>query len=277
MSSNLRSLGPAEAKVVLTLREQNRSIVTSADIIGILGTETTARKVVSNLVRKGWLSRIVGGRYMLLPPEYGPKNLGEDNILAMAAAAVTPSYIGWWSAAAYRGFTTQRPMKVLVAALRQTPARVIEGAEVRFVKVTPRKFFGYEPYNVYGREVMISSPEKTLVDCLDRPDLSGGPAELARITHSALGEIDAQNLLEPAKAMQSQSLLQRLGFLADLVDRPLPDGVRAAIRQAIPKTYRSHFGRPERRDGDVGYVAAWGLFVNARRDDLIADIPRMTA
>ena len=62
MDSNLRSLGPAESKVVLSLREQGRSVVRSADILELLGSENTARKVTRNLIRKGWLSRIVGGR-----------------------------------------------------------------------------------------------------------------------------------------------------------------------------------------------------------------------
>src|SRR6476469_1566910 len=144
MDSNLRTLGPAESKVVLSLREQNQAVVRASEIVALLGSETSARKVIRNLVRKGWLSRILGGRYMLLPPEHGPENLGENNILALAAAAVEPSYIGWWSAASYHGFTTQKPMAVFVAVQRQTPSRTIEGSEVRFVKVTSRKFFGYE-------------------------------------------------------------------------------------------------------------------------------------
>jgi predicted transcriptional regulator of viral defense system len=275
MDSNLRSLGPAESKVVLSLREQGRSVVRSADILALLGSENTARKVTRNLVRKGWLSRIVGGRYMLLPPEQGPENLGENNMLALAAAAVVPSYIGWWSAAAYHGFTTQKPMAVFVAVLRQTPAKIIEGSEVRFVTVAPRKFFGSQTYDVYGRDVAISSPAKTLIDCLDRPDLAGGAAELVRIAYSALGDTDPHELLAAATAMKSRSVLQRLGFVADLVGRPLPDDVRQVLRDAIPKTYRSHFGRPERREGDIGYAAAWGLFVNARREDLLAEVPRI--
>jgi predicted transcriptional regulator of viral defense system len=275
MDSNLRSLGPAESKVVLSLREQGRSVVRSADILELLGSENTARKVTRNLVRKGWLSRIVGGRYMLLPPEHGPENLGENNMLALAAAAVVPSYIGWWSAAAYHGFTTQRPMAVFVAVLRQTPAKIIEGSEVRFVSVAPRKFFGSQTYDVYGRDVAISSPVKTLIDCLDRPDLAGGAAELVRIANSALGDTDPHELLAAVTAMKSRSVLQRLGFVADLVGRPLPDDVRQVLRDAIPKTYRSHFGRPERREGDIGYAAAWGLFVNARREDLLAEVPRI--
>ena len=74
-----------------------------------------------NLIKKGWLARLVGGRYMLLPPEYGPENRGENNPIALAAAE--PSYVGWWSAAAFHGFTTQKPMAVTVATQRQMPTR----------------------------------------------------------------------------------------------------------------------------------------------------------
>jgi predicted transcriptional regulator of viral defense system len=275
MNSNLRTLGPAESRVVLSFREQGRSVVRASDVLGILGSENSARKVIRNLLRKGWLARIVGGRYMLVPPERGPENLGENNILALAAAVVEPSYVGWWSAAAYHGFTTQRPMVVFVAVLRQTPSRTIEGSEVRFVKVAPRKLFGHETYDVYGRSVSISNPAKTLVDCLDRPDLAGGSTELARIAHSALGEVNPLDLLAAATAMKSRALLQRLGFLADLVGRPLPGNVRQTLRDSIPKSYRSYFGRAERREGDIGYVAAWGIFANARREDLLAEVPRI--
>jgi predicted transcriptional regulator of viral defense system len=275
MDSNLRTLGPLEAKVVLSFREQGRSHVRVADVRSLVSSDISARKVIRNLLKKGWFSRIVGGHYMLQPPEYGPENLGENNALALAAAAVEPSYIGWWSAAAYHGFTTQKPMTVFVAVQRQTPTRTIEGTEARFVSIARRKFFGHENYTVYGRPVSISTPVKTLIDCIDRPDLAGGPVELARITHRAMAKINPHDLLPAATAMKSRALLQRLGFLTDLVGTPLPDDVRKAIRDAIPHTYRSHFGRDERREGDIGYVADWGIFVNARRDDLLAEVPRV--
>ena len=43
----------------------------------------------------------------------------------------------------------------------------------------------------------------------------------------------------------------------------------------ICKSRRSIFGRRDRRDGDIGYVADWGLFVYARRNDLLAEVPRI--
>jgi predicted transcriptional regulator of viral defense system len=275
METNLRTLGPKETKVILSFREQGREIVHAAEVIDLLGSEPTARKVIRNLLRKGWLTRLVGGRYMVLPPEHGPENLGENNPLALAAAAAEPSYIGWWSAAAFHGFTTQKPMTVTVAVLRQMPTRTIEGTEVRFIKIAPRKFSGFKSYNVYGRNAAISEPEKTLVDCIDHPDLAGGPAELARIVSSAMGEIDPHKLVAAALAMKSTALLQRLGFLTDLVGKPLPEELRLKLRNAIPKSRRSIFGRQKRKEGDIGYVAAWGVFVHARRSDLLSEVPRV--
>ena len=90
-----------------------------------------------------------------------------------------------------------------------------------------------------------------------------------------MGEINHEKLVTAAMAMKSTALLQRLGFLADLVGRKLPDELRSQVRNAIPKSRRSIFGRRERKDGDIGYVAEWGLFVYARRNDLLAEVPRI--
>jgi predicted transcriptional regulator of viral defense system len=147
---------------------------------------------------------------------------------------------------------------------------------VRFVKTTSRKFFGYESYNIYGRMVPVSTPVKTLVDCLDRPGLAGGPTELTRIVHSALADVEPKDVVKTAIAMKSKAVLQRLGFLSDLIRRPLPEA-RADLRAHIPFSYRSRFGRAEPRNGDIGYVAAWGLFVHACKDELLAEVPRIRA
>ena len=274
METNLRTLGPNEAKTVLSFREQGRTIVRAADVIETLGKESTARKVIHNLLRKGWLTRLVAGRYLFLPPERGPENLGENNALAVASAVVEPSYVGWWSAASYHGFTTQKPMAISVATLRPLPARTIEGNEVRFIKVVERKFFGFKPYELYGRQVVLSTPVKTVVDCIDRPGLTGGAAEVTRIVHGAVADLDPQALIDAAFRMKSTALLQRLGFLADLIGWKWPKALRPQLRAAIAPSTRAVFGRAERKAEDIGYVAAWGLLVHAAKSDLLADVPR---
>jgi len=275
IENNLRTLGPNEAKVALSFREQNRNVVTRADVISLLESVNTAGKVIHNMLRKGWLTRLKGGRYLFLPPEYGPANLGENNPLALASAIVESSYVGWWSAASFHGFTTQKPMTITVATLRQVPARVVEGNEIHFVKVIPRKFFGFKKYDVYGREAMLSTPAKTLIDCVDRPDLSGGPAEVARITYGASTKVSEKDMANSALEMKSTATLQRLGFLADLVGWKWPPAIRKRVRNAIPPSTRSTFGRFTRKPGDIGYVNAWGVIVHAAESDLLADVPRI--
>lgn len=164
-------------------------------------------------------------------------------------------------------------MTVFVAVKKQIPTRLIEGIEVRFVAIAPRKFFGFQVYDVYGRSVCISTPEKTLIDCIDRPDLCGGITELTRIVYGARREIEAAKLIQTALAMKSTASLQRLGFLLDLVDWPLPAAERTRLRASIPQSRRITFGRARRQAGDIGYVADWGVIVNATRNALMADVP----
>jgi predicted transcriptional regulator of viral defense system len=216
----------------------------------------------------------MGGRYLFLPPEYGPENLGENNPLAVASAVVEHSYVGWWSAASFHGFTTQKPMKVTVATLRQVPTRTVEGNEIRFIKVISRKFFGFKSYDVYGRQATLSTLTKTLVDCLDRPGLAGGSAELTRIVHSASSMVDPKELAEVALQMNSTASMQRLGFISDLVKWKWPSTIRGRIRNAIPASTRTTFGRATRKPGDIGYVNDWGLIVHAAESDLLSEVPR---
>jgi predicted transcriptional regulator of viral defense system len=275
METNLRSLSPQEAKVVLSLRADDRSLVSSNDIAQILDSKVKARKVAQNLVRKGWLSRLVGGRYMLLPPEHGPLNIGENNVLALASAIVADSYIGWWAAASFHGFTTQKPMTVTVAVRHQMRPRQIEGTQVRFVSLVDRKYFGWQTETAYGRPIRISTKAKTLADCLDRPDLVGGPSELARIVFGASRDVDTAEVLDIARKMGSTALLQRLGALADLTGWTIPPDLRIQMRTAIPKSYRSTLGRAKRRAGDIGYVPDWGVLINVAPADLLSDVPRL--
>ena len=122
---------------------------------------------------------------------------------------------------------------------------------------------------------MLSTPQKTLVDCLDRPDLAGGVVEVARIVSGAALDADIKDVADIALSMKSTALLQRLGFLADLVGWTFPAAVRARLRNTIVPSTRAVFGREKRQVGDIGYVAAWGLLVHARESELLTDVPRI--
>ena len=274
MESNLRTLGANEARVLLTFLEEGRQVVSAREILPLLGDERKGRKVIETLIRKGWLVRLGGGKYIILPPDRGPENYGENNALALASASVTPSYVGWWSAAAFHGLTTQRPSIVTMATRKDVAPRSIEGTQVKFIKLPEYEFFGFNAYTIFGREARISTIEKTVVDCADRPRLCGGATELARIVYGAKRSADQRNLVQTALRMRSVSLLQRLGFLTDLVGWMLQEKLRDELRLNIPSSARSTFGRDSKNDHDIGYVHQWGLFVNISSQRLLADVPQ---
>jgi predicted transcriptional regulator of viral defense system len=271
-------LGAEEAKLVLALASEGRTVVTPAQAIEVLGDEARARGALRRLLTKGWLQRARGAHYVLLPPEWGAEKIEDFDLYVLASASVDRGYIGWWSAASRHGFTTQVPQVILVGTDRQIPAREIVGTTVRYIKVLPRKFFGWEDMASSGRSFRISSPEKTLVDCVDRPDLCGGVTELTRIVSRGSENVDDEVLAEIAIKHGSISVCQRLGYLLDLTS---PDflGKRARIRlrEFIPASARSVLGRKERSPGDVGYVQEWGLLVHSSESDLLAEAPSFSA
>ena len=192
METTLRTLGLAEAKVVLSFRQQDGMLSKRATSSAFLFQSRPVAKSFATWSGRDGSPGSVADVTCCCHPSGGPNNRRKQSARRSICGS-RRSYIGWWSAAAFHGFTTQKPATVFVAVKRQTPARTIEGAEIRFVSVEPRKFFGSKRYPVYGRNILISDPEKTVTDCIDRPDLAGGPAELTRIVHAAMAKIDLIN------------------------------------------------------------------------------------
>lgn len=267
-------MGAGETRLALELASLRVSTVTIDLAAKILGDRGRALAVVQRLATKGWLQRASRGRYVFLPPDWGAEAVEDFDIFVLASASVDVGYVGWWAAASRHGMTTQVPQLLHVATNRQVQAREIQDNPIRYVKLSPRKFFGWENMESSGRTFRISSPLKTVADCLDRPDLCGGPSELAMIAWRATMLVDGDALIDMAVKLGSVSACQRLGFLLDVVSPSfLSVDVRARLRAFIPRSARSVFGRQERREGDIGFVADWGLLVHAPANHLFSDVP----
>ena len=123
MTFPIRTLSPQESRVVLTLTERGRRDVTREDIIQLLAVSPEAADhVIRSLRRKGWLQQASWGKYLLIPPDQGPEALGAGNLLALASriAEPHPYYLGYGTAAAHYGLTTQYRNTIWIV----TPARV---------------------------------------------------------------------------------------------------------------------------------------------------------
>jgi hypothetical protein len=151
MEFSVRTLSPQESRVVLALAEQKRREIDRSEIIQMLGVAPKAAdKVIESLRRKGWLERASWGKYLLIPPDQGPDALGESNLFALSSRIANPYYIGYGSAAAHYGLTTQHRRLVFLVTPARVRGRQVGEGRVRIVKPQPRKFFGFEPVDILG-------------------------------------------------------------------------------------------------------------------------------
>jgi predicted transcriptional regulator of viral defense system len=265
-----RTLGELEAKLYLSLEESGLTVVTLSEAAQFL-PEQQARRALTRLEKKGWLERLRRGRYAVIPSRQGFRDTRIIPSVKFAGDIIPNTYVGWWAAAAFHSLTWQRPFLFHVAALAQHKPTSHEGVTIEFVKIAKQKHFGVDDNN--EDRARVSSVEKTALDCLDRPDLSGGIFEAAIILKSAARRVGVRPLIDVAMQMNSIATMRKLGFMLDTAAADLFDAdSRAKLMSQIPRSNRTRLGRKEEVAGDFGYVSEWQLHVNISKAELLREV-----
>lgn len=263
MKFETRSLSPQESRIVLTLTEQGRREISRPEVVQLLGVSPKAADhVIQSLRRKGWLQRAAWGKYLLIPPDQGPDALGDSNLLSLASRIAERYYIGYGTAATNYGLTTQHRNVIWLATPEHLRDRRLGDVEVRIVNPAPRKFFGFGPVDVLGYKVMMSDREKTVIDCIDRPELAGGAGEAAFILATASRRFDWQKVGDYLQRIGSRGLVQRFGWLSDHVGAEIPAADRERLLRFIGHSHKAFLGPKEEIQNAVGYDDTWRLFIN---------------
>ncbi|HJH31208.1 MAG TPA: hypothetical protein C5S50_03260 [Methanosarcinaceae archaeon] len=173
---------------------------------------------LSRMEKEGWIERIEKGKYIIIPlgAEKGKYTINEFTI---GSQLVKPAVVAYWSALNYHGFTEQIPNTVFIQTTSRKKEQQLEifGVRYRIVRVVEKKLFGFESTWIDGTEVLITDPEKTIVDCLDVPHYCGGIVEVSKALH----DIDLSKVIEYAKRAGNCTVLKRLGFLCDKMGIPI--------------------------------------------------------
>ncbi len=83
--------------------------------------------------------------------------------MELASRIADPYYIGFGTAAAHYGLTTQHRNVIFVVTPVRLRAREVGEARVRIVNLSKNKFFGFEPVDVLGYTIVISDRKKTAI------------------------------------------------------------------------------------------------------------------
>jgi predicted transcriptional regulator of viral defense system len=182
--------------------------------ISSLGSQSL-KVTLSRMEKEGWIERIEKGKYLIIP--LGARKGGYTiNEFIIGSQLVKPAVISYWSALNYHGFTEQIPNTVFIQTTARKKEQDIEifGVRFRIVRITEKKLFGFEKVWIDDVAVLITDPEKTIVDCLDKPQYCGGIAEAAKALH---GDLDIEKLKKYAIDIGNSAVIKRLGILCDKI------------------------------------------------------------
>jgi len=195
-------------------------------------SETAVKELLSDMTKRGLLMRPKKGVYYIIPYEQDAKTFMPDwHLLAELVVKNVDFYIGYYSALQIHNLITQPSLKEqIVVPVQMRPSKIIiRNIPFQFIFHNENHFFGIKKIWIDDfNKVNCSDLEKTLVDCLFKPDYAGGIVEIARAIYISRDKINFALLNEYLLRFASQAVIKRLGFLLELleINHPLIDDLQ---------------------------------------------------
>ena len=184
--------------------------------------DSALRELLRDMTRRGLLMRVKRGLYYVIPYEQDPENFMPDwHLLAEHLVNGTNYYIGYYSALQIHNLITQPSLKeqIVVAEQLKPSTLKVKNTNFQFIYHNEQHFFGAKKIWIDNfNKVICSDLEKTIVDCLFKPDYAGGIVEIARAIYISREKIKYDILLDYVTKFSSQAVVKRLGFLLELLE-----------------------------------------------------------
>ncbi len=183
---------------------------------------SAVRELLSDMTKRGLLMRLKDGVYCIIPYEQNAETFMPDwHLIAEHLVNDVNYYIGYYSALQIHNLITQPSLKEQIVVSKQIRPSEIKIKEVpfQFIYHNTKHFFGAKKIWIDSfNKVLCSDLEKTVIDCLFKPDYAGGIVEVARAIYTSKDKIKFDTLLEYTKKFKSQAVIKRLGFLLEMLD-----------------------------------------------------------
>jgi predicted transcriptional regulator of viral defense system len=196
--------------------------------------------------KRGTLRTLQRGRYVVAVDEDDRRRRHPrlDDVDPVADAVLRrldmDYYVSWHSALWHHGLIDQQSRRIYVAVTKRKRPVKFGLADVRFVTVAERKFFGRERVEDFEWPVWMATVEKALIDSFDQPRLAAPMPVIANALRTAYrdGRLDVERLVADAIRFGSPNLNRRLGFFMDLYNIPGSEelALRVGRSYAVPLT-----------------------------------------
>ena len=184
--------------------------------------EKTVRELLTDMTKRGLLMRLKDGVYYIIPYEQDSELFIPDwHLIAEYLVNNDQHYIGYYSALQIHNLITQPSLKEQIVVSKQIrPSKIkIKDVPFQFIYHNEKHFFGAKKIWINNFDkVLCSDLEKTLIDCLFKPEYGGGIVEIARAIYTSKDKINFDKLLEYVIKFNSQAVIKRLGLLLEILE-----------------------------------------------------------
>lgn len=249
-----KSMTQPQLSLLKTLDELELDIFTLEELKKQIPIEKLD-SLVENLVHKQVLSRIERGKYC---------RATFRNEHVIGAKLIPDGVVGYWSALNLHGLTDQFPNKVFIQTRFTKKDKTVFGVMYKFVSIDHNKIGGITVQGRGNHIFFMTDKEKTILDCFDHPEYSGGYEELIKaFIQTPLNE---KKLIEYAQIIKNKAAVKRLGYLAQLTSKEeFSDFIQYAKTQ-VNTTY-SLMDSMGSNEGE--FVLEWKLRLNVSKDNLL--------
>ncbi len=191
--------------------------------------------------------------------------------------------ISHFSALVFHGLTEQQPTFLTATLPRSTPddllpintsprdweglalpsarrrPEIVLRTPVRWSTIDPVRLHGFLEYQPHGARIRVTTPERSLVDALQSPEMSGGIANVLRAWAIGAPTANLDSMTDHVERYDIQVLRQRAGFVLD----------RLGLRHPALDRWQqqAHRGGSSRLVGSEPFASSfdekWSLSINA--------------
>jgi predicted transcriptional regulator of viral defense system len=211
---------PEGRKQLAQLVGRAGDVIQVDDAVNVLGLDrTAAAKTLARWTSQGWLRRIRRGVYVPVSLD----SLNSEHVLddpwVLVPGLFGPAYVGGRSAAEYWDLTEQLFNDVVVMTTQsvRTKTQRRHGITFTLKHIQERKMFGCKPVWRGRTKVMVSDPQRTIIDLLDDTAVGGGIQQVTDCLCEYFKRKDRDDrlLIEYGERLGNGAVFKRLGFLAE--------------------------------------------------------------
>ncbi len=255
-----KGLGKKSAYLLSKLSENNLNLFTLDDALTILKErKNSVNKLLHDLTKSKWLFRINRGKYLILPLEAGAESKFTEHEFVLSSSLISPYYISYWSALNHYGWTEQVSKTIFIVTTKRKLKREIMGLTFKFITLNKTKFFGFKTIQINNHPINLAEKEKAIVDCLDQPRNCGGIVEVIKAIDEAKSELDVSKLLSYVKKMKNSAILNRLGYILELLE------IKAEVK---PSKFYVFLDPVSKKKGT--YCKKWKIIENIPKEELLS-------